>query len=146
MKYIAVLVLFLLVIAPVFASTVVLENKNFFRNFDPNSASFAYQTDGDTSATGTEVACNTYDTKTIQIQSKTVGEAVEVIVEGRSKNAGQYSTLKSAYLYPASGNVVNNQVLTITDAIDFLRVGVRNKDKSTGTSFINIDGIFSTNQ
>lgn len=122
------------------------ERKEFFFYTDP-STTMAYSGATSGNATGDEVVCNTYTQKTIQVYSMNVEEYVVVQVEGKSKDASNYSILNSIEFGGASSDIVRNGVIDIPQHIDFLRVGIiswgTNAAGTDGTSRIDVNGIFT---
>lgn len=129
--------------------------KNFFDDYDPISANFVYTDDPtDTSATGDQVAVNTYLQKSIQITGVNVGEYIQIRIEGRSKNqidaaetaeVDNFAILDIVEFGPASSDQTINQVVDVTEYVDFLRVGIRQVN-TNGLSSIDIEGIFTNLQ
>jgi len=117
------------------------ERHNFYALYDPTSVTFVYDGTGDT-ATGDEVAVNTYTRKTIQIAGNTVNEDTQIQIEGRSKENSDYAILDTVNFGSASADSAKHQVVDVTEHIDFLRIGIRNWGV-TGTSAVTIDGIFT---
>ena len=128
------------------AEAQIIERHNFYSVYDPLSSSFVYTDDAtDTSATGDEVAVNTYLQKTIQVSAIEVGEYIEVRVEGRSlnqTNTPNWAILDTAGFGTTSADTSLNFVIDVTEYVDFLRVGIRQVG-TNATSRIDIEGIFT---
>lgn len=152
MKIVNVLVVLLLMAIPTVEGAEIFRH-NFFARYDPTATTFVYTDDsGDTSATGDQVAVNTYLQKSIQITGVTVGESIQVRIEGRSKNqtnvaaasgVDNFAILDIIQFGSASADSSINQVVDVTEYVDFLRVGIRQDDVAGGTSRIDVEGIFT---
>lgn len=128
------------------------DNHNFFTSYDPTSQDFVYTKDSnDTSATGDQVAVNTYNQKTIQITGVTVGENITIRIEGRSRSQvntaaasgiANFAVLDVVNFGASSADTTINQIIDVTEYVDFLRVGIKN-DGVAGVSAIDIEGIFT---
>ena len=146
------LVLSLMAIPLLTAESAEIFRHNFFNDYDPISTSFVYTDDpADTSATGDQVAVNTYLQKSIQITGVNVGESIQIRIEGRSKNqidaAGatevdNFAILDIVEFEAASSDQAINKIVDVTEYVDFLRVGIRQLDPNAVSS-IDIEGIFT---
>jgi len=134
----------------VFAGQII-ERHTFYSLYDPASTSFVYSDAGATS-TGDQVAVNTYTHKTIQVTGVLVNENVHIQIEGRSKNqvndsaienATNWAVLDTVQFGSASANTSVNKVVDVTEYVDFLRVGIRQDGGSSGTSYIDVEGLFT---
>ena len=129
-----------------------VENHTFYDKYDPASQSFVYNQDAATS-TGDQVAVNTYTQKSIQITGITVGEDIQISIQGRSKDqlnyrsnlnsgVGNWAILDTVNFGSASADSAINTIVDVTEFVDFLRVGIKTNG-ATGTSSIDIKGIFT---
>lgn len=142
MKRIALVVLFLLVSCNLYAGQTI-ERHNFYSLYDPTSTQVYDPTNS--SATGDDVAVNTYSRKTIQIAPITVDEYVYITIEGRSLsqvNAPNWSILDVVEFGSASADTAKQVMVDVTEYIDFIRVGVKNLG-TNGTSKIDVEGLFT---
>lgn len=122
----------------------VIERHNFYNRYDPASGSFVYDNTGAT-ATGDQVAVNTYSRKSIQISGITVGEDIQIRIEGRSKdqvNTPNWAILDVVNFGSASADTSKNIVVDVTEYVDFLRVGIKTNGAS-GASNIDVEGLFT---
>ncbi|CAK0754743.1 exported hypothetical protein [Azospirillaceae bacterium] len=128
------------------------DRHDFFVEYNPASTSFVYSQAGATS-TGDQVAVNTCVQKSIQITGVLVGEDIQISIEGRSvdqinsrnqANSGvaNWAVLDTINFGSASADSAINQIVDVTEYVDFIRVGIRTAGK-TGTSWIDIRGIFT---
>ena len=148
MKKVLLLLGLILIVKPLFAGQTI-ERHNFYSIYDPTSQTFVYDKDGATT-TGDQVAVNTYTQKTIQITGVTVGEDIQIRIEGRLKDqvntrsgaAANWAILDIVDFGSASDDNAINQVIDVTEYVDFLRVGIRSR-YSSGNSTIDIEGIFT---
>lgn len=135
------------------ASASYVERHNFFARYDPSDTSndFVYDDISSPTATGDAVAVNGYLQKSVQITGVAVNEDIHIRIEGRSANqvntAGasfvdNFGILDEVHFGSASGDGDINQVVDVTEYVDFLRVGIRNAG-SSGVSLIDIEGIFT---
>lgn len=134
----------LLLLANICFAGQIIERHDFYSLYDPTSSAFVYDDAGDT-ATGDQVAVNTYTKSSIQITGVLVGEYIEVRVEGRLKdqtNAPTWAVLDNIGFGASSSDTSINQVIEVTEYVDFLRVGMR-QIGTNGTSRIDIRGIFT---
>ena len=158
MKLISILLMLSLIIIPLLTAEAgqIIERKTFFADYDPISTSFVYDDDG-TASTGDVVAVNTYTQKSIQITGMVVGENIQIRIEGRSKdqinarsqaNSGvaNWAVLDTVNFGAASADSAINQVVEVTEYVDFLRVGVCQADIVGGVSSIDVEGIFTNIQ
>lgn len=151
MKKIIFVLLLCLFIGKVEAGQII-ERHDFYDDYDPASYSFVYDDAGATT-TGDQVAVNTYLQKSIQITGITVGEDIEIQIQGRSKDQlntrsttpANWAVLDTVNFGAASADEVINQIVDVTEFVDFLRVGIKT-DGATGTSRIDIEGIFTNLQ
>ena len=121
----------------------------FFDEYDPATTSFVYNQAG-SGATGDQVAVNTYLQKTIQITAVAVNENIDIRIEGRSKdqknqnpNSSNWAVLDVVQFGSASDDTSQNVIVDVTEYVDFLRIGIKRHDTSTGISSIDIRGIFT---
>jgi len=149
MKRIGIIGLILLSMAGYAFAGQEIERHNFYDRYDPTSAVFVYDKTGSTS-TGDQVAVNTYTQKSIQIVGVSVAEDIQIRIEGRSKDqvnarsgaAANWAVLDTINFSSASSDSSINQVVDVTEYVDFLRVGIRTNG-ATGTSKIDVEGIFT---
>ncbi len=148
MKKILILLLLLGLTAKAYAGYE--DRKNFYSLYDPTSAVFVYSNLGVTSS-GDAVAVNTATRKSIQITGVTVGEYIEIRVEGRSKDQinqspttlrTNWAILDTVEFGNASADSAINQIVDVTEHVDFLRIGIRQLG-TNGDSQIDIKGIFT---
>ena len=142
MKRVMLAVLFLLVSCNLYAGQII-ERYNFYNRYDPTSTTVYNPTDS--SATGDQVAVNTYSRKSIQISPIQVNEYVYITIEGRSLsqvNTPNWAILDVVEFGSASTDVAKQKVVDVTEYVDFLRVGIRNFG-TNGTSLIDIEGLFT---
>ena len=146
------LVLLLMTIPLLTAEGAEIFRHNFYDRYDPISQSFVFDDSG-ASATGDQVAVNTYLQKSIQITGQIVGEDIRISIEGRSKdqinarsflNSGvaNWAILDTVDFGSASADSAINQIVNVTEYVDFMRVGIKTHG-ATGTSSIDIEGIFT---
>lgn len=143
------LVLLLMTIPLLTAEAAEIFRHNFYERYDPTSADFVYD-DAGTTSTGDQVAVNTYLQKSIQITGITVGEDIKIQIEGRSKDqinvrsgrVANWAILDTVVFGASSADNAINQVVEVTEYVDFLRVGIKT-DGASGTSSIDIEGIFT---
>jgi len=127
------------------------ERHTFYNRYDPTTDTFVYydaNADGvnEQTSTGDQVAVNTYKQKTIQVSGITVGEYIEIRIEGRSKdqtNTPNWAVLDTVAFGSASYDTAKNVVVDVTEYVDFLRVGIR-RAGTNGSSKIDVRGIFTT--
>jgi hypothetical protein len=136
MKKIIVLLVLGLLISP----SASAERHNFFSTYDPVSYSYVYDDTGST-ATGDELAVNTFKQKTILVTCPSVGEDIDIRVEGRSADVSTYVILDTDSFNQSSADTEQNFAIDVTEHVDFLRVGIKSNNR-TGISAINVDGIF----
>lgn len=120
-----------------------IERHNFFKRYDP-TATVVYDP-ANSSATGDQVAVNTYTRKTIQITPITVGEYVYITIEGRSlsqTNTPNWAILDVVEFSAASNDTAKQKAIDVTEYVDFIRVGIKTLG-SNGTSFIDVEGLFT---
>ena len=133
---------FLFSLANVYAGQTI-ERHNFYDNYDPSST-LVYDDSGAT-ATGDQIAVNTYTQKSIQISGISVNEYTVVRIEGRSKdqiNTPNWAVLNTVEFGAASTDINKNKVVDVTEYVDFLRVGIQSYG-TNGTSAIDIEGLFT---
>lgn len=143
MRKILLLVGLILITKVSFAGQII-ERHNFYRLYNPLPGVFVYDKTGAT-ATGDEVAVNTYSRKTIQITGVTVNEDIQIRIEGRSKDqtaSPTWAILDVVNFGSASADTAINTIVDVTEYVDFLRVGIKNFGAS-GASRIDIEGIFT---
>lgn len=122
----------------------IIERFAFYDRYDPASTSFVYSQAGAT-ATGDQVAVNTYTRKSIQISGITVGEYIQIRIEGRSKdqvNTPNWAILDVVEFGQASADTSINQVVDVTEYVDFIRVGIRQLG-ANAVSNIDVQGLFT---
>lgn len=128
------------------------DRHEFYSLYDPASVNYVYNDSG-VASTGDQVAVNTYTTKTIQVTGVIVNEYVWVRVEGRSKdqmetqngsNTGlaNWVALDTVQFGSASADTSINNIIDVTEHVDFLRVGIRYSG-TAGNSSIDVRGIFT---
>lgn len=142
MKRIALVVLFLLVSCNLYAGQII-ERHNFYNRYDPTSTQVYDPTNS--SATGDQVAVNTYSRKTIQIAPISVNEYVYITIEGRSlsqTNTPNWAILDVVEFGAASADTAKQKIIDVTEYVDFIRIGVKNFG-TNGTSSIDIEGLFT---
>ena len=121
----------------------VIERHNFYNAYDPTST-VVYDPTNST-ATGDQVAVNTYSRKTIQISPVSVNEYVYITIEGRSLSqidTPNWAILDVVQFGTASADTAKQVIVDVTEYVDFLRVGVKNSG-TNGTSRIDIEGLFT---
>lgn len=151
MKRIWLVLVMLMALPLLTAEGAEIFRHNFYDRYDPTSDTFVYTDDtSDSSATGDQVAVNTYLQKSIQIVGVVVGESIEIRIEGRLKDqvntseirASNFVVLDSVSFGSASVDTAINQIVDVTEYVDFLRIGIR-KSGANATSAIDIEGIFT---
>lgn len=144
---------FLLFTSSVFAGTII-DRHNFYQRYDPSENIFVYSQATPDSAqaniyvTGDAVAVNNYIKKTIQISPISVGEYVQIVVEGRSLDSvdlPNWATLYNVEFGSSSSDFAKQRIIDVTETVDFLRVGIKTQG-TLGTSKINVNGIFTNVQ
>ena len=125
---------------------VTVERHNFYHEYNPTTT-MVYIADN-SSATGDQVAVNTYSKKTIQIVPEVLNEYVYIRIEGRSaqqKDTPNWAVLSVVEFGKASTDIDKQKVVDVTQFVDFLRVGIKSFG-SAGTSQIDVEGIFTNNK
>ena len=132
-------ILFLFILTPMVYAGQIEERHYFFNLYNPTST-ISYGNGVD--ATGDQVAVNTYSDKTIQINGVSVNEDVLINIQGRLANNPYWSTLDTVEFGKASADSSINQVISVTEDVDFLRVSVQNTG-TDGNSQIDVEGKFT---
>ena len=142
MKKVFISLMFLSMFGYAFAGQTI-ERYNFYNQYNPTSTR-VYIADN-SSATGNQVAVNTYTQKSIQINPISVNEYIEIRIEGRSLNqinSPVWAILDEVEFGAASADIYKQKCIDVTEYVDFLRVGIKNSG-TNGTSTIDIEGLFT---
>ena len=143
MKKVIFFGLMLLMVDYAFAGQTI-ERYNFYNQYNPTSSIVYNQTNSN--ATGDQMAVNTYTRKTIQINPTTVNEDIRINIEGRSANqinSPAWAILSQVEFGSASSDANKQRAIDITQYVDFIRVGIKSVNGTSGNSLIDIEGIFT---